>query len=130
MTELLFMLLLGLDSVGISAAGFTPLGDFPGSRVVGSGHFSSEYPVSATNGASAVDIPISGSAYPDAYRWTGSAGSAAQGNAGGPLSQARAVSRDNDVVTGFADADDPADNQFRWTSGVGIVGVGVQWRFR
>ncbi len=129
MTELLFMLLLGLDSAGISAADFTLLGNFPGS-VVSSGYVSGEYPVSAAAGAFADDIVIAGSAYPEAYQWTGGAGLKAPGESGGQVSLARVASGDTALVEVLADPGDTETDEFRWTSGVGIVGLGFEWRFR
>lgn len=129
MTPVLLPLVATLASVGINTAGFTPTDDLR-NRKVDLGYLSVQDPLDAPTLDPALGSLIAGSSYPEAYRWTGSGGSAELGKSGGPVSQARVVSGDSDVVEGFDDPDDPSDEEFSWTSGVGMVGIGFRWRFR
>lgn len=119
MTPVLLPLVVTLASVGINTASFTPTDDLR-TRKVDLGYLVDP----------ALGSLIAGSAYPEAYRWTGSGGSAELGKSGGPVSQARVVANDSDVVAGFSDPGAPSDEEFSWTSGVGMVGIGFRWRFR
>lgn len=129
MTQVLLMLLLGLDSAGINAAGFPSVGNFPG-RVVSSGYGSEQDRGSAATALSAIDSLVTRSGYPEAFHWTHGSAMADPGDSRGPRNQARGNSGDGRFGARFSGAGDSPDEDFRWTGGAGMVGIGFLWQFR
>jgi len=118
--------MLCLLAPGVNADSLLPAGDFPGSAV-GLGYLSSQGPISVAASPSPAVSLIAGSSYPEAYRWTGISVAAKLGRPNGPAS---GVIVERKIVVGLADAPDAQDDEFRWTRGAGIIGLGFVWRFR
>lgn len=129
MTSILLPLVVSVASLGIHAPSFTPVDSSPSIKV-SSEYLSSQDRRNAWTVTSAVREVIAGPAYPEEYRWTSSGRSAELGELGEPISRDRVVSGVSDFVEGLSNPDDSADEEFSWTNGVGLVGVGFRWQFR
>lgn len=129
MTRSLLALVLSLLSAGINADSWPPAGELSGGAA-GLGYLSSQGPISVAAPIVIDGKLIAGSSYPEAYQWTGIGGAAMLGASGRPNSPARGISVDGKIVVRLANTDESPDEEFRWTRGGGIIGLGFVWRFR
>jgi len=130
MTPVVLPLVLSLASIGIVESRVAPAVDLPSSRI-DMRYLSTQEFFDAASFGSAEGRLMSGSSYPEAYRWTGSDGITEPGELAGPMSQARLVAGGGNVLLSLDSPDDYSDSEFRWTRRVGGgVGVGFLWRYR
>lgn len=129
MTSILLPLVVSLASLGINAPRLTPVADLPSGNV-GTEFLWSQDPLDPAAATPDLANLVAGSSYPEAYRWTSSSGSAELDDSGAPIAQAGLVSRDSQAITGFSDNGEPLEDEFSFTRGAGIVGIGFRWRFR
>jgi hypothetical protein len=129
MTPIVLPLVMGLVYLGISEPGVQPSADiwhgFAGSRYLPS--------VDTAALASAGDntmSALSGSAYPEAYRWNQDEVLSAPAELGGPGVQARSPADPGNSQVAELEREDAPDNDFDLTPGVGLVGIGFNFRYR
>lgn len=129
MTPIFLPLVVSLVSVAIDTSRLVPHNDLRSGQF-SVAHSSGQDPLRPAPPAVDISAVLSGSRYPERYRWISRAGSAEPGNLGGPVRPARVASDDGQMAAVLADPDQDSDEEFSWTSGVGMVGIGVRWRFR
>lgn len=129
MTPIVLPLVVSLVSVAIDTSRLAPHNDLR-SRQFSLAHSSGQDPLRPAPPAVDIAAVLSESRYPERYRWTSRAGSAEPGSLHGPVWQAHVASDVAEIAAVLADPGPGSDEEFSWTSGVGMVGIGVRWRFR